>query len=626
MAIYHCHCKIISRGKALSAVGAAAYRSGERLTNDYDGKTHDYTKKGGVVYSEVMLCENAPQKYQNRAVLWNEVERQEKGAKAQLAREYEVALPVELSRDEQIKFTRDFVKDNFVKNGMCADFSIHDKGDGNPHAHILLTVRPIEKDGTWGAKATNEYVLDKNGNRIIEKIDKSRNKKIYKRRKIDTTDWGTKDFLNRVRADLSSRINAELERKKLPQRVDHRSLKAQGKEQIPTQHIGVSAAAMEKRGIASDRGDENRAILSRNAEIRSLTAEIEKTQLAVDYARDDMQWDDIHSNIAYFEKRLDAECGDLSILKQREAEIERLSESIRAIAPSSSCAGRTVEYDLRQIPYYDYHKNKAIADTANLRDKIKQYILTHEQRASEQITPTEPRRNSISAPQKTEQLGHGFNSSAAARQLAAYRSAFVEATMQRQQRSTYTPNINYEQEARQIEFCRDKLSELHGTIMQLEREKSGLGVFKAKEKKIIDGKIQTFRNAEREYQKQLAALGVSGGFDRRTIDEAIKGKRDLAAAELAKVEAARQSESAGAKADEAKRLFLELARTVPESCKPEVREQMKEQAQGTGGSVRNALAFYQAEVEARQQLDNALKLNTSREDRNRGKNIERGDR
>ena len=121
-------------------------------------------------------------------------------------------------------------------------------------------------------------------------------------------------------------------------------------------------------------------------------------------------------------------------------------------------------------------------------------------------------------------------------------------------------------------------------------------------------------------------LGVSGGFDRRTIDEAIKGKRELAAAELAKVEAARQSESAGAKADEAKRLFLELARTVPESCKPEVREQMKEQAQGTGGSVRNALAFYQAEVEARQQLDNALKPDTSSEDRNRGKNIERGDR
>ncbi len=101
-----------------------------------------------------MLCENAPKEYKDRSTLWNAVERIEKNSSAQLAREYEVALPVELNREEQIKLVRDFAKANFTDKGMCADFAIHDKGDGNPHAHIMLTIRPIEKDGTWGAKSS----------------------------------------------------------------------------------------------------------------------------------------------------------------------------------------------------------------------------------------------------------------------------------------------------------------------------------------------------------------------------------------------------------------------------------------------------------------------------------------
>ena len=158
MAIYHCNCKIIGRSGGRSAVGAAAYRSGEKITNDYDGITHDYTNKGGVVYAEIMLPENAPQEWQDRATLWNEVERAEKDSRAQLAREYEVALPRELSREEQIQLVRGFVQENFVKNGMCADIAIHDKEDGNPHAHILLTMRPIDEKGKWEAKTGKVYL------------------------------------------------------------------------------------------------------------------------------------------------------------------------------------------------------------------------------------------------------------------------------------------------------------------------------------------------------------------------------------------------------------------------------------------------------------------------------------
>lgn len=270
MAIYHCNCKIISRGQGRSAVGAAAYRSAEKITNEYDGLTHDYTNKGGVVHAEIMLPENAPQEWQDRATLWNEVERIEKGSRAQLAREYEVALPRELSREEQIQLVRDFVRDNFVSKGMCADFAIHDKEDGNPHAHILLTTRPIEQGGTWGKKAENTYVLDKDGNRILQKIDKQ-NRKIYKRIKTPTTDWDSKEFLQRSRESWAAAINRELERKNLPQRVDHRSLADQQKEQIPTEHIGVAAKSMEKRGEVSDRGERHREIQRANRQLEQIS-------------------------------------------------------------------------------------------------------------------------------------------------------------------------------------------------------------------------------------------------------------------------------------------------------------------------------------------------------------------
>ena len=269
MAIYHCHCKIISRGQGRSAVGAAAYRSGEKIENEYDGITHDYTKKGGVVHAEIMLPENAPKEWQDRAVLWNEVERIEKGSRAQLAREYEVALPRELSREEQVQLVRDFVQENFVKKGMCADVSIHDKGDGNPHAHILLTTRPIEQGGTWGKKADNVYVLDKKGNRILQKIDKQ-NRKIYKRKRTPTTDWDSKEFLKRNRENWAAAINRELERKSLSQRVDHRSLADQQEEKIPTEHIGVAAKSMEKRGEVSDRGERHREIQKANNQLEQI--------------------------------------------------------------------------------------------------------------------------------------------------------------------------------------------------------------------------------------------------------------------------------------------------------------------------------------------------------------------
>ena len=167
IAIYHWNIGIVSRGKGKSAVAAAAYRSGEKLTNEWDGMTHDYTRKGGVVHTEIMLPPHAPPSFSDRSTLWNSVELYEKAGNAQLAREIDAALPIELSREEQIRLVREYCSSQFVSRGMCVDFAIHDTDSGNPHCHIMLTMRPLDERGTWAAKSKKEYDLDENGERML---------------------------------------------------------------------------------------------------------------------------------------------------------------------------------------------------------------------------------------------------------------------------------------------------------------------------------------------------------------------------------------------------------------------------------------------------------------------------
>lgn len=268
MAIYHCSIKIISRGKGKSAVAAAAYRSGETLTNHYDGVTHDFTRKGGIVHTEILLPPHAPPDFADRSTLWNSVEKIEKAKNSQLAREIEIALPVELDREQQIQLVREYVKENFVSVGMCADFAIHDKQDGNPHAHIMLTMRPLEQSGEWGAKSKKEYLLDKDGQRIKLKNG------TFKSRKVDTVDWNSQEKAEVWRqawADIANRYLAAQDR---PERIDHRSYKRQGIEQIPTVHMGVAATQMERRGIVTDKGNLNREIREQNRLLKEVKRRI----------------------------------------------------------------------------------------------------------------------------------------------------------------------------------------------------------------------------------------------------------------------------------------------------------------------------------------------------------------
>ena len=251
MAIYHCSIKIISRGKGKSAVAAAAYRAGEKITNNYDGIIHDYTRKGGVVHTEILLPDYAPTKYAERNILWNAVEKIEKAKNSQLAREIELALPAELTREQNVILVREYVQRHFVERGMCADICVHDKNDGNPHAHVMLTMRPIEMDGTWGAKAHKV-----NG------------------RKIPTVDWNDRTKAETWRSAWAEAVNAVLEKQKISERVDHRSYERQGIQQLPTVHMGVAATQMERRGIVTERGNINREIVVTNKQLRRLQARI----------------------------------------------------------------------------------------------------------------------------------------------------------------------------------------------------------------------------------------------------------------------------------------------------------------------------------------------------------------
>ncbi len=163
MAIYHLEAKVISRGTGRSVVAASAYMSCSKLYNDYDGIEHDYTQKHGLVHQEIMLPTNAPTEWSDREKLWNAVEEAEKTKDSRLAREFVAALPIELSKDEWIDLLRRYISDNFVSEGMCADFAIHDTDGHNPHAHIILTVRPLDENGKWQYKTEKEYLCKRNG-------------------------------------------------------------------------------------------------------------------------------------------------------------------------------------------------------------------------------------------------------------------------------------------------------------------------------------------------------------------------------------------------------------------------------------------------------------------------------
>ncbi len=268
MAIYHCSIQIIGRSKGKSAVASAAYCSGQKLYDEETGLTHDFTRKRGVVFTEVALPAHAPPEYADRNILWNAVQKIEKKSNAQLAREIEVALPNELSRECQIAIVR-YVQENFVSVGMCADCGLHDKRNGNPHAHIMLTTRQLKPDGSWAAKEKKTYALDDAGNRIPlldpvtreQKLGK-RNEKLWKRITVEANYWNDHGNVEIWRKSWADICNEYLS---FSQWIDHRSYKRQGIDLKPTIHEGYRARKMEQAGFVSDRCEYNRIVKAINS-------------------------------------------------------------------------------------------------------------------------------------------------------------------------------------------------------------------------------------------------------------------------------------------------------------------------------------------------------------------------
>ena len=234
----------------------AAYRAGERLYSEYYGLVSDYTRKGGVVYSEILLPPHAPREYADRQTLWNAVEDAERNKNAQLAYSFDIALQNEFTMEENMQLARKFLLGNFVSRGMIADFAVHqpDKNGGisNPHFHVMCPIRPLNTDGTWGVKQLRVY--RENG-----KFDA-----------VQTTDWGKPETLEAWREAWSALCNAKFEEKGLTYRIDHRSYERQGIKQVPTVHEGVTVRQMEAKGVVTDKGEHNRWIKSASAMLRTL--------------------------------------------------------------------------------------------------------------------------------------------------------------------------------------------------------------------------------------------------------------------------------------------------------------------------------------------------------------------
>lgn len=364
MAIYHLEAKIVSRGTGRSAVAAAAYMSCSKIYNDYDGVQHDYTRKQGLVWQQIFLPLMAPAAWQDREVLWNAVEENEKTKDSRLAREFVVALPKELDKDGWTTLLTEFVQDNFVADGMCADATIHDTDGHNPHAHILLTVRPLNEDGTWQYKTEKEYLCVKDGEERgftaaelksaqsdgwekqyqykdgkkkvymppseadshgYERADKHPKSTRYGRQNPISGRWNSEEQLVLWRAAWADISNRHLERAGSDERIDHRSHADRGLNEQPTIHEGVFARLMEREGKVSDRCELNRQIRADNKLLRELRAQVKKltdavknTIPAIAEAMENLRW-----NMLIF---------SYQVLHTRSSK-RRLSETLSAVTP-----------------------------------------------------------------------------------------------------------------------------------------------------------------------------------------------------------------------------------------------------------------------------------------------------
>lgn len=269
MAIFHMSISNVSRAKGSSSCASLAYIAASKVYEERTHQTYSYGRKERVMKVATLLPDGAPRAYADAAQLFNAIEKHEQASNARTAKKIVVALPRELSLDESDEILTDFIRDNLCANGYCATYAIHrDKDGNNPHAHILVANRQINKKGEWSSKRKMEYALDEKGERIPlidkktgkQKVDK-RNRKQWKRISAEQNPLDKKQFLEQLREAWAVECNKHLSQE---DRIDHRSNAARGIDDIPTIHEGYAARAMEARGDVSDRMEINRQIRLKN--------------------------------------------------------------------------------------------------------------------------------------------------------------------------------------------------------------------------------------------------------------------------------------------------------------------------------------------------------------------------
>ncbi|CBW34590.1 Nickase [Streptococcus pneumoniae INV200] len=261
---FHFSVNIISRGKGKSAVASAAYISGEKIKNEWDGVTHDYTRKEKILVKNIILPDHIPKEFNDRSTLWNKVEMAEKNSNAQLARQFIIGLPKELSLSENKNLVERYIKENLTSQGMIVDYAIHDESqdkNGNIHCHIMTIMRPINEKGEFLAKSKKEYILDEKGEKVLNKNGKP------KTRKVELTTWNDTGNVEKWRENFSDLCNKYLERAGAEKRVDHRVLK----DKI---QIIYRQSIMERKGIETDKGNYNREIRKYNQLVKTIKEEI----------------------------------------------------------------------------------------------------------------------------------------------------------------------------------------------------------------------------------------------------------------------------------------------------------------------------------------------------------------
>ena len=405
MAIYHLEAKVISRGAGRSAVAAAAYMSCSQILNDYDGVQHDYTRKQGLVWQQIFLPEYAPAEWSDRGTLWNAVEENEKTKDSRLAREFVVALPIEMGKAEWQSLLTEFIQDNFVADGMCADVCIHDTDGHNPHAHIMVTVRPLAENGQWQYKTEKEYLCVRDGEEMgftgaefkqaqregwekqyqykigrkkeymapsaaeaagYERASKTPKSTRFGRQNPIAARWNSDEQLVLWRSAWADVTNRYLERVGAEARIDHRSNAARGLDELPTIHEGVTARALERKGMIADRCEINRQIKVDNALLLELRAEVKKLAALVARIVPAIAegLEKIRSRVLIFCYQLShIRGGKLHIQKSLSVwkpELERYTGLVQQIKEKSK-ERKTLVAEKKELPIYHVKRHKALA-------------------------------------------------------------------------------------------------------------------------------------------------------------------------------------------------------------------------------------------------------------------------